>query len=251
MNIENNLSSHLKIARTLSLSSAPFIHKNYIRALRELTNKKAFTLVETLITLVIIGVIAAMTIPTLISKYHEQETVTKLKKAQSILANAISMQKAKGDEFESHTSYGFSADTLTNNLKGLNCYTSPNLDICSEFGSRSIVPDGGMLLDDGIAVGNHNLGNEHICVAFEKKSSYKTYFDDNPYSYCFWVSDDYTLIPFGAESNVKLQDNSIAPSLTQEETCPHEPVGNNFSGCTYWTLRTGKVTKKAGEWFDD
>ena len=45
-----------------------------------------FTLAEVLITLVIIGVIAAITVPTLITKYQKEQTVTRLKKAYSALA---------------------------------------------------------------------------------------------------------------------------------------------------------------------
>ena len=47
---------------------------------------KGFTLAEVLITLVIIGVIAAMTIPTLINKTNNQEYVSRLKKTYSTLA---------------------------------------------------------------------------------------------------------------------------------------------------------------------
>ena len=43
--------------------------------------KKAFTLAEVLITLGIIGIVAAMTLPTLIGKYQKKQTVTQLKKA--------------------------------------------------------------------------------------------------------------------------------------------------------------------------
>jgi len=46
--------------------------------------KFGFTLAEVLITLVIIGVIAAMTIPTLINKTQNQEFVSKLKKTYSV-----------------------------------------------------------------------------------------------------------------------------------------------------------------------
>ena len=48
--------------------------------------KYAFTLAEVLITLVIVGVIAAMTIPTLINKTQKQEFVSGLKKAYSNLS---------------------------------------------------------------------------------------------------------------------------------------------------------------------
>ena len=53
--------------------------------------KKGFTLAEVLITLVIIGVIAAITIPSLINKTRNQEYVSKLKKAYSTLAQATKL----------------------------------------------------------------------------------------------------------------------------------------------------------------
>ncbi|MBE7708993.1 MAG: type II secretion system protein [Cyanobacteria bacterium SIG32] len=53
------------------------------------SRKTAFTLAEVLITLAIIGVVAAMTIPTLISNYKEKATVTKVKKAYSVMNEAM------------------------------------------------------------------------------------------------------------------------------------------------------------------
>ena len=47
-----------------------------------------FTLAEVLITLGVIGVVAAMTLPVLISKYRDRQYVTGLKKAVAILDNA-------------------------------------------------------------------------------------------------------------------------------------------------------------------
>lgn len=49
---------------------------------------KAFTLAEVLITLSIIGIVAAMTLPTLVQKNQEKETIVQLKKAYSILSQA-------------------------------------------------------------------------------------------------------------------------------------------------------------------
>ena len=51
-------------------------------------NAKAFTLAEALITLGIIGVVAAMTLPTLVQRYKEQETVTRVKKFYSGFSQA-------------------------------------------------------------------------------------------------------------------------------------------------------------------
>lgn len=57
-----------------------------------LVKKRAFTLAEVLITLSIIGVVAALTIPILINAAFEQEAVSKLKKNYAVLYQALTMQ---------------------------------------------------------------------------------------------------------------------------------------------------------------
>ncbi|MBP3925217.1 type II secretion system protein [bacterium] len=57
----------------------------------QLAMTKAFTLAEVLITLGIIGIVAAMTMPALITKHQKQVTVTRLKKAYSQLVEATKM----------------------------------------------------------------------------------------------------------------------------------------------------------------
>ncbi len=54
-------------------------------------NNKAFTLAETLVTLTIIGVVAALTIPTLLSRHQKHTYVVGLKKANSELVQAFKM----------------------------------------------------------------------------------------------------------------------------------------------------------------
>ena len=49
----------------------------------------AFTMAEVLITLGVIGIVAAMTLPTVITKYRKQVTVTSLKKFYTVMAQAI------------------------------------------------------------------------------------------------------------------------------------------------------------------
>ena len=58
--------------------------------------KKAFTLSEVLIALTIIGVVAAITVPTLFANYTEQEKSQKIKKEYSTLSNAITRVRAFG-----------------------------------------------------------------------------------------------------------------------------------------------------------
>ena len=56
--------------------------------------KRGFTLAEVLITLAIIGVVAAISIPSVISNTQQQEFKTGLRKAVSVLNSAITMNMA-------------------------------------------------------------------------------------------------------------------------------------------------------------
>jgi prepilin-type N-terminal cleavage/methylation domain-containing protein len=62
--------------------------------------KKAFTLAEVLITLGIIGVVAALTMPGLIVNYQKQQTVTQLKRAYSALDQAVKLASLDHETFE-------------------------------------------------------------------------------------------------------------------------------------------------------
>ena len=57
--------------------------------------KSAFTLAETLITLAIIGVVAALTIPSLVQRFQERQYVSQLKKTYAVLQNAFQMAIAE------------------------------------------------------------------------------------------------------------------------------------------------------------
>ena len=85
MNFDSYITSSTKTAFTVG------VNQKLIKYNKFNLKKTAFTLAETLITLTIIGVIAALTIPTLISKYQKHTYVVGLKKAYSQLQNAMKM----------------------------------------------------------------------------------------------------------------------------------------------------------------
>lgn len=62
--------------------------------------KFGFTLAEVLITLGIIGVVAAMTIPSLMTTFQKRETVSKLKSTYSIISQAIKLSENDNGELE-------------------------------------------------------------------------------------------------------------------------------------------------------
>ena len=85
MNFDSYITSGTKTAFTVD------VNQKLIKYNKLNLKKAAFTLAETLITLTIIGVIAALTIPNLISSYQKHTYVVGLKKAYSQLQNAMKM----------------------------------------------------------------------------------------------------------------------------------------------------------------
>lgn len=79
---------------------------------------KGFTLAEVLITLGIIGVVCAMTIPTLMQNQQEQATVSQLKKFYSTLSSAftLAVQDNGTPDQWGLTSGGVASKTILDNL---------------------------------------------------------------------------------------------------------------------------------------
>ena len=70
--------------------------------------RDAFTLAEVLITLGIIGVVAALTMPSVIGHYKKQETLSRLKKAYTTINQALKFSEAQNGEYE-YWDTGFSS----------------------------------------------------------------------------------------------------------------------------------------------
>lgn len=107
--------------------------------------KKAFTLAEILIVLGIIGIVADMTIPTLISKSNERITVTKLKKSYSILSQAYAMATLENETpenwgmtagIEEHEYQEDTPEEKSNSPEIALSYISPYLKIIKNCGQK-------------------------------------------------------------------------------------------------------------------
>ena len=64
------------------------------------SRKAAFTMAEVLITLGIIGIVAAMTLPSLIGKYQKQVTVSKLQKVYTTLNQALERSEVDHEDYK-------------------------------------------------------------------------------------------------------------------------------------------------------
>lgn len=97
--------------------------------------KKAFTLAEVLITLGIIGIVAAMTLPTLVAKYKKIETVTKLKKFYTVMSQATNIAIAQNGPMENWDGFT-SHHNGTEMEKWFDKYLKPNLKITNKWIDR-------------------------------------------------------------------------------------------------------------------
>ena len=80
--------------------------------------KKAFTLAEVLITLGIIGVVAAMTLPALVNQTRGKELETALQKAYSILQQALQQMQYDTGMIPNHANFGSEQGTTTTGTGG-------------------------------------------------------------------------------------------------------------------------------------
>ena len=88
-----------RAAFTLAEGATHVAHSNNIR-------RAAFTLAEVLITLGIIGIVAVMTLSTVISKIQNKQNIAKWKKEYSVINNAFNEVVADGVTICNHTQYG-------------------------------------------------------------------------------------------------------------------------------------------------
>ena len=100
--------------------------------------QQGFTLAEVLITLLIIGVVAALTIPSVISNYQQQEFKTGLKKAVSVLNEAIQTNIAQEGEtpYENENLYEYLQ-------RHISILKSGQAFICSSVYQEGVVCSGG------------------------------------------------------------------------------------------------------------
>ncbi len=113
----------------------------------EMSKKIAFTLAEVLITLGIIGFVAALTMPTLIQNYKKNVLSTRIRKFASTFQQAVRMAEAEhGDSSQWHNDNINSDSTGEEYLEYYNKYISKYLKTVS----HKILPDGvAFLLSDG------------------------------------------------------------------------------------------------------
>ncbi len=215
--------------------------------------KWGFTLAEVLIVLAVIGIIAALTIPTLMASWREQATVTRVKKAYSTLSQAyeLIMVKSGEDAIMNILKNSSNADPVGSkqvadlflaNMRGAE--TLPAAAAALLTGPLSLDGDPthfyydgrtGISLADGTVVlfyiNAANCTPKQACVSmqvFLEPQKQQHYGID---AFVFYINHT-SLLPLGGEEEIHHYAQSCVKGVHTE---------HNGYGCAYWIITQGNM----------
>ncbi len=223
--------------------------------------KKGFTLAEVLIVLAVIGVIAALTIPTLMTKWREQATVTQVKKAYSDLSQACELLIAqRGNDAMQQILQGYAyadyggattlATAFASNMRNAkqydttNIYTNNSLDLNGKLtgmggANYGISTANGSVLTFWIEDSNctNNWGPESygkVCAVVELFTQPEKQSQWGVNVFEFLITAD-GVVPIGAPGTYRdwLCDINNPPADNSN--------GPNGSGCAYLVINNGNM----------
>lgn len=165
---------------------------------------KAFTLAEVLITLAVIGVVAAMTIPTLIGAYKKTVSRSNVKKAYSILSEATNLIKME------------SGNTLVN-----------------AFGSGVTIPDASSASDNLALKFKDKLKVAKYCAFIDRAQCFGDA-ETGTWMLAGTTAYDLSLSPNGAGSVLVLSDGSLINFDLNSSDCSYNGSGLlSINSCAY------------------
>lgn len=218
----------------------------------------AFTLSETLITISVIGVVAALTLPSIIQKQYEKETVAKVKKAYSILSQAYLMANTEFGSFdqwgittnkdnkESHIIFGNNmkkfmklskdcigqSNTYTNN----NCYINNSTSLVNSA-SRVVLNNGSVI---SFRMYSSNCSSKYVipgkantCGIITLYTNPKKETQNGKNAFVFFITKEGTVVPEGSPKGVHQFNQACNKNITK----PYPSYsGSNMYGCTAWVI---------------
>ena len=247
--VEMNQNSFIDKVYSLFTShhSLIFNDMNFSRFTSHFSLKKAaFTLAEVLITLGIIGVVAAMTMPSLIQNYQEKATVTKLKKCYSLVSQAYvsilndeggSDTLQAGDDLEMMEKFGKYLKYQKTCGRNKGCF--PNVTYKSVTGngyskweddttdrSRAILTDGTLIMFNKSAMRGGNEGNYLYAQIYVDINGFKGPNQLGRDFFYFYISPE-KIVPAGAKAlEEKNEDQKFTKNCIQQ----------NGYACAAWVI---------------
>ena len=247
--VEMNQNSFIDKVYSLFTShhSLIFNDMNFSRFTSHFSLKKgAFTLAEVLITLGIIGVVAAMTMPSLIQNYQEKATVTKLKKCYSLVSQAYvsilndeggSDTLQAGDDLEMMEKFGKYLKYQKTCGRNKGCF--PNVTYKSVTGngyskweddttdrSRAILTDGTLIMFNKSAMWGRNEGNYLYAQIYVDINGFKGPNQLGRDFFYFYINPE-KIVPAGAKA---LEEKNEGQKFTKN--C----IQQNGYACAAWVI---------------
>lgn len=207
--------------------------------------KKAFTLAEVLITLGIIGIVAAMTLPTLIGNYQKKQTVEKLKKSYAILQQAVQLSEVENgnhkywnyslrkEEFFEKYLKNFikikgqavnSSGITYKQLNGQNCSTS----LCLGESYIASLIDGTTMIISGY----NDASSKGRVISFDINGYRKPNIIGRDF-FSFAIAEDYGVIPFGYKDYGSLTNETFGEfdrDVIKGSSANRHACNRNFDG---------------------
>lgn len=222
----------------------------------------AFTLAEVMITLGIIGIVAEMTIPTLVRNFEEQKTATLLKETYSLLSQAFTLAVQNEGTPDTWALTGWE-DNSTVGSKNIMDKLIPHIKIIKNCGtdegcfasSYKLLNGSNMalasynskvVLANGVAlqawsgypncsrsIGQFNT-TKTICgsVEVDLNGTQKPNVNGRDY-FVFWLTK-YGIVPNGTSDILTEDPNSFDTSCNKKE-------GNSGHGCAAWVIYNGNM----------
>ena len=181
--------------------------------------KSGFTLAEVLITLGIIGIVAAMTLPSLVNKTNGKELEAQYKKAYSVLTQAVNRMNAEQGYVANWSSYRACTNEFAEvfnkyfimyvncGKNGCSTYNDDDENYISKYNSYIGKPGSAIWFDDGqfvvadsmfISI-NHCTQTNKILIGVDINGKEKK---PNRYGqdfFVFQIQEDGKLLPMGAK----------------------------------------------------
>lgn len=218
---------------------------------------KGFTLAEVLITLGIIGVVAAMTLPSLLQNNRNKELQTGLKKAYSVLGQALDMYQAEnGVRITPSTNPGWSLKTtLMKYLKTIkdcgygatdDSSCIPNYGTDNEKSSTNyttytgktlslqLFDDGQFILADGSLVLLESVSADRLYISIDVNGYKKKPNRLGQDLFMFQIDTKGALRPMGVDGTAYSSDTYCSKTSSNNL---------NGAGCTYFALTDNNYFK--------
>ncbi|MBR1754420.1 type II secretion system protein [bacterium] len=204
-------------------------HSETPQAGSESVRKCAFTLAEVLITLGIIGVVAALTIPTLMQSYQNKQYVSGFQKAWGLLSNAVEMSEAHNG-FSSTWDEPVAVGSVDENY--MQKYWLPYFKIIKDCGiaqGQGCMPAEVHYLNGDVGPHNDDLSHYKILISDGMSLDFAQNIGSNPYRqhivvdingskgpniygrdifwFEFFANEDKKIFPFGFHNDFNIEEN--------------------------------------------